>query len=245
MNSGVHEFNLFRDEDAYHCALSLLPSSQYAELEAQKELFFHASELKVFSRFKHENRKKSFLLGRYAAKQSLSKLCGEEDLTKIQVIKGIFGQPVVKYKSSLWDVSISHCAEWAVALAFPLVHPMGVDVETVDSGRINAMKSQFTLDENQWVMSKGPSQESILSTVVWTVKEGISKLIKSGFMSPFSIYELDLKKSEATHPALHVSYFRNFGQYKAVSLVSDHHVLSLVLPKLSILDGKRWQDFIK
>lgn len=160
------------------------------------------------------------------------------------MIKGIFGQPVIKYRSSLWDVSISHCQELAVALAFPLVHPMGVDIETVDGGRMNAMKSQFTLDENQWVMSKGPLNEAKLSTVVWTVKEGISKLIKSGFMSPFSIYELDLKKSEFTEPSLHVNYFKNFGQYKAVSLVSDQHVLSLVLPKLSTLDGKRWQDFI-
>ena len=245
MKPGVHEFNLFRDEDAYHCAVALFPASDYAELEATKESFFHASELKVFLRFKHENRKRSFLLGRYAAKQALAKLCGEEDLRAIQVIKGIFGQPVVKYKSSLWDVSISHCAEWAVALAFPLVHPMGLDIETVDLGRINAMKSQFTLDENQWVRSKGPDFESTLSTVVWTVKEGISKLIKSGFMSPFSIYELDLKKLEATQPSMYVNYFRNFGQYKAVSLVSERHVLSLVLPKLSTLAGKRWQDFIQ
>lgn len=64
--------------------------------------------------------------------------------------------------------------------------------------------------------------------VFWTVKEALSKALRTGFMSPLEIYELESMKIEAR---CWISEFKNFSQYQGRSFFLGHLIYSLVYPK--------------
>ena len=99
---------------------------------------------------------KEFVLGRYAAKLALQCLLQEAGFKAIEIGPGVFEQPLISYLSAkVPDVTISHCDEIAVALAFPAGHPMGVDVEQIDPARLIAIQSQMSPVEREWARSAG------------------------------------------------------------------------------------------
>lgn len=53
-------------------------------------------------------------------------------------------------------------------------------------------------------------------TLLWNIKESLSKIIKTGLMIDFKILELESIELENGY---HVGYFKNFPQYKSVSLI--------------------------
>ena len=73
-------------------------------------------EAAYFATLRHEIRQSSYLLGRYAAKLALSELFSEPDLQAIEVVRGVFEQPILQYpRNSGYGVTISHAGPVAVA----------------------------------------------------------------------------------------------------------------------------------
>src|SRR5258708_3933229 len=71
--------------------------------------FLWANETASFSTPHAERPRKSYLLGRYAAKRALSEPLSEPDLKCIEIVKGVFEQPIVHSGGKGgWGVSISH-----------------------------------------------------------------------------------------------------------------------------------------
>jgi len=99
--------------------LVIVPESVASQLN-ESSGFLGPGEREYFSTLKFVRRRQSYLLGRYAAKMAVAHQVGEIDLRAIEILRGVFEQPIVHcVRSDGWCVSISHADTLAAALAFP------------------------------------------------------------------------------------------------------------------------------
>ncbi|MFX0197996.1 MAG: 4'-phosphopantetheinyl transferase [Candidatus Hodarchaeota archaeon] len=190
--------------------------------------YLHPQELDYYKTLPVEKRKRSFSLGRYSAKKALSALTGESDLQCTLIERGLFNHPVlVNPNHQNIQVSISHCDDIGVALAFPEALPMGIDVEKVDPDKNKVLESQMTEKEKELIKST-PCSYSTLLVVLWTAKEALSKVLKTGLMSPFTISEIS---SLTVGQGTMVCNFRNFAQYKGIAFNLGCYMHTIVYPK--------------
>nr|WP_275901639.1 4'-phosphopantetheinyl transferase superfamily protein [Paenibacillus sp. SYP-B3998] len=148
-------------------------------------------------------------------------------MASICIDQGIFYQPIVIYPaSSNTQVSITHGGGLAAALAFSERFPLAIDIEKILIKKEFFM-SQFTDPEITLIQSLSFANDTAF-TVLWTVKEALSKTLKTGLMAPLSIYEVN--HMEVKDGVLYSS-FANFMQYSAASLIFDTYVCSIVYPK--------------
>lgn len=57
----------------------------------------HIYERKFFSTLKFQKRARSYLIGRFVAKQAIARLSGEDNLANILIQSGVFNQPIVTF----------------------------------------------------------------------------------------------------------------------------------------------------
>lgn len=188
----------------------------------------HPKETTTVQALKFGKRKSSYLLGRYAAKKALSILFPTVAADSILISSGIFKFPVIEsHHIHNTKVSISHCDTIGIALAFPESHPIGVDIERVNEKGIDALKSVIN-DQEFNLLTSYLLPSSVCYTMIWTIKEGLSKILKTGLMADFNILEIESISKEGN---TYISTFKNFAQYKAVSYCIDEYICTLVLPK--------------
>lgn len=225
---------LYREDKRSNVYLAYVSSQEFPFLFENLERILHPNELSYFKTLQFERRQLSYLIGRYAGKQALSLFLNESDYTKIEIASGIFDQPVVRHLSvDTPELSLSHCQDLAVAIAFPSGHPLAVDVEKTDQNKIDVIRSQLTSNEINLAQTS-PLGEIIACTLIWTIKEALSKVLKCGLMIPFAILEID--QSVFNKNGTCISYFKNFGQYKSYSWVIEDYVLSIILPQKTDMD---------
>lgn len=187
----------------------------------------HPKEKSQLQHLKYERRKNNYLLGRLAAKKALSVLVKDQSLDTISVDTGVFQFPVINgCQQQNIQVSISHSDTIGIALAFPAEHPLGIDIEAVDPDKGEAMKSQIEPNELALTKSTGLNELSA-ATLIWTAKEALSKVLKTGMTVDFKFFELASveKVGETYH-----STFRHFMQYQAISFPIEDYVCSIILP---------------
>lgn len=149
-------------------------------------------EQSYFDRLCFEKRKLSYLLGRYTAKRAVSFLT-HEDVKDINIGYGVFNNPIINSsgKGQRLEVSISHSDEVCAAIAFPSAHPMGVDVERIVPDTAAIIEGELTAIEMDLVRKCSKFTEQAVSlTTAWTIKESLSKVLKTGLMTPFALYEI-------------------------------------------------------
>ncbi|AMA52845.1 4'-phosphopantetheinyl transferase superfamily protein [Bacillus inaquosorum] len=194
----------------------------------QTKSFLHPKERVYFSQLQFNRRIKSYLAGRYAGKNAVSLLSGEEKLSAIAIEPGIFHQPVVHFPGrSAIQVTISHCDDLGMALAYPDTCPLGVDIERLQADKQAVLAGQMTAEEHGLIQSLPFSSVHSL-TLFWTVKESLSKVLKTGFTSPIDIFAI--RTVEVAHPVV-TSYFENFPQYCATSFFFTSYICSITHPK--------------
>lgn len=220
-----------RDFEAGYCLF-------YEELcSLEKDLsFLHANERLYYNTLQVDKRRLSYLLGRKAAKKAILELYGQGDPDLLLIEPGVFQFPVVKCSIPLnIQVSISHCDEAGIALAFPEEHPMGIDIECFDADRGDVMKSLVCPGEFRMI-SNCHLPFSAGCALVWTIKESLSKILRTGLTMDCNLMEI---KSMERMGHMYVSTFLYFLQYKAISVISGNYVCSIVLPKntIPVLDG--------
>lgn len=201
------------------------------ELAAQ---FLGPIEAAYFSTLRSERRRKSYLLGRYTAKLALREPLAERNPKCIEIARGVFEQPIVHFEGTGgWAVTISHSDTLAVCLAFPVGHPMGVDVERIEEARQETIFSQLSPQEISWVENAASNRAGV-ATALWAAKEGLSKVLTTGMMTPFQVY--NLSEFSRIDSGIWEGLFQNFAQYKVRVWIGSTHVLSIALPKRSILE---------
>jgi 4'-phosphopantetheinyl transferase len=242
--------NDFQGLKASICLLAA-PSSELPLNHLTGEELGHLGKIDV------PKRRQEFIQGRHAAKIAASRFLGISELTSLEISSGVFSQPILKESSvptglEMPDVSISHSGNIAVAVAFPSSHPMGIDFQTADPKHINSLRDESS-DSEAKLLDRFLWDDVLKWTLIWTIKESLSKTLKTGLMSPFSIFEIQnmsshpgelgvdqLLKSQGIDPLAGspvVSTFKNFAQYQALSWVSTKGILSLALPKHTRING--------
>lgn len=186
-------------------------------------------------------RQQSFLAGRYCAKEALGLFTGIRDPQAIDIVPGVFNQPVVTGEH-VQDASISvaHTRRLGAAIAFDKSHPMGLDVELVTPDSRTLIASELTNHERALV-----GQCSHLSPAevgFWTMKEALAKAIGTGFTVPLSILEVSTLSFDG--PSLRTT-FTNFGQYQGYGFSAGDHMFALALPRGTQFTTHPAQPFVR
>jgi 4'-phosphopantetheinyl transferase len=196
--------------------------------------FLGPLETVYLSKLRSERRRKSYLLGRYAAKLALREPLSEQDPKRVEILKGVFEQPIVHSRGKGgWGVTISHSDSLAVCIAFPAGHPFGVDVERIDQARQETILSQLSPQEIDWVES-APIDGQRVATALWASKEALSKVLTTGLMTPLHIY--NLSEFSRIDSGIWEGRFQNFGQYKVRVWAGASYVFSIAMPKRSVFE---------
>lgn len=201
-------------------------------LRANVSNYLHTQEQEYFETLAYPKRQQSYLLGRYCAKHSLSLYTQSDVLTKFSIKNGVFLQPII-YSPQPTDaqVSISHTDAYGAALAFSEAYPMGIDVEQICADQASTIQNQLTSAEKQKI-NMFPHNPALFFTLLWTVKEALSKVLKCGFTIPFEFFEIENIYLEES--CVRCS-FKNFQQYQALSFSAVNCVFSFVYPKNTML----------
>ena len=227
-----HSLSVHRGETCLTAVLVIVFEGGLGSLNELADEFLGPVETAYFSTLRSERRRKSYLLGRYAAKVALREPLSEPDPKRMEILKGVFEQPIVQSEQkSGWGVTISHSNSLAVCLAFPAGHPFGIDVEWIDPARQETILSQLSPEEIGWVKSAATDRHRV-ATALWAAKESLSKVLTTGLMTPLHIY--NLTKFSGIDSGIWEGQFQNFGQYKVLVWAGSTYVLSIAMPKRSV-----------
>jgi len=208
-------------------AISLTDLRKYADA------FLHHKELAYFKTLSFEKRQHSYLLGRLLAKQAITQYEKYISLTDILIDFGVFHYPVASYPGrNTLRVSFSHCREWAVALAFPDSHPMGIDIELIDAKKNSVIATQLTDEEINLITAFNKSPQEKTFMIFWTAKEALSKILRTGLTVSTDFFAI--KKITQINNYC-ISEFKNFMQYQAYSFQIDLYMVSIVYPQQTTL----------
>ena len=223
---------LHRKEITYHAGYGLVCGGPLLSL--RKEAVLHPEEIAYFNDLKYDRRKHSYLLGRASAKIALSSL-SKQPLNSILIDKGVFDFPIVRsvaYQNT--QVSISHCDDIGVALAFPEHHPMAVDIERIKTDTGGAIRQQLT--PHEIALAANCSLATAQGhTLLWTVKESLSKVLRTGLMIDPKALQIEASIKDGL---VWRSTFTHCGQYRAVSQIYENYVMSIVLPERTLMSDE-------
>lgn len=222
---------LEREAQTDIACLSLVHESRYAALVENPSSILHPEELKYFQFLSALKRKKDFLLGRYAAKCALIELAPGVSQADIHIQPGVFQQPVVKGQGyEHLSVCITHSGHHAGAVVFPTGHPLGIDIEWHDDAHIETLSTQVNQQElPPTALSPFREHAEVARyTRAWTVKEALSKILKCGLTTPFSIFQITQDPVKETE--IWTGGFEHFHQYRFISIATTNTSFSIVHP---------------
>lgn len=228
-----HLIKLERDDQIFESYI-IMGSVDYSDLS---ELVHTLTprELLEYKKIMVNKRRIEFCLGKYVGKMSAAKLTGSHSLRDLSIEKGVFNQPILCFNNNQRrniQISLSHVNNKAISVAFPEEHPMGIDMEIVDQKNKEVIASQM-LDSELHLIGFSSLSTLVGLTLLWTVKESLSKVLKTGLTTPLSVYSVSQVKKVETG---YISEFTNFPQYKVFSWVTDKYVTSLCLPKNTLIN---------
>ncbi|MEK4042686.1 4'-phosphopantetheinyl transferase superfamily protein [Paenibacillus sp. FSL H8-0048] len=193
--------------------------------------YLSAAEKEQYFGFQYPRRRNSYLLGKLAAKMAAA---GEEDdLAGIQIEHGILCQPIVS--GSTRRITITHCDGLGAAVDYDPRLMAGVDIELVDEKAVEGIRRITSKQEEELIKESGPllALPNFL-TLLWTAKEAMSKVIQTGFTVPTELFEV---KSCSRSGRGAISQFKNFTQFKAISVLREEYVFTIVLPAKAMTDS--------
>lgn len=203
------------------CHIDHVPS------QALANSILHPHELSYYKNLKHDKRKISYFLGRFSAKNAINSLYQHEFLNDILIDYGVFGQPLLTDPNiSNINISITHSDKFGVSIAFPTIYTFGIDIEKYELKKTKVLEAQMTQHEIDLIHNMTYSYNASLISF-WTIKEALSKALKTGLSTPAYIYEIDKIITNPDH--IHGAY-KNFPQYHFLSILLREYAFSLVYP---------------
>ena len=209
---------------------ALAGDAELQAVPARPESILSASELAHFGGLRFPLKQQGFLLGRLAAKRALGAFLGEPDMRRIDIRAGVFGQPLVRHPlADGAEVSVSHSHGFAVALAYPVELPMGVDLEIVSVAASGTILGELQLSaaERTWLATSGVG-ETTACGILWTAREALGKSMKIGLNCPLGT--LALERLESAGDAAWMGRYANFPHSRCLSQEIDGRVLSIAMP---------------
>lgn len=219
-------------EEVFKVGLALL-NANYNQCMEFTNYIFSSRELKELYKY-NIIRRHQYLLGRISSKliiQSLFNVSGD----KIQIYNSILGFPILYIEGvSNMQVSITHKNNWGASIVFPEKFPIAIDIESIND-----------VNNNEYIMNTYSQNEIMIinqlnfenkSLLIWTIKEALSKIIKTGMTCPLSLYEIDkIQLFKHKNNNYYKSNFKNFYQYQTLSTKIKDIILSIAVPKNTYL----------
>ncbi|MEL6561209.1 MAG: 4'-phosphopantetheinyl transferase superfamily protein [Bacteroidota bacterium] len=220
-----------REKSSYNIGFGSIRGS-LAALSDEKRDLLHKLENQKLADFKFDKRKHSYLLGRLSAKIAISTI-NKQLSYDLLISEGIFSFPVIKnLTGNHLQLSISHCDDIGMTLAYPEEHPVGIDIERVNEKSKDALYS-IVNEQEKMLLGELPVSEIEGLGIAWTVKEALSKILRTGMMMDFSNFEIS-KITQNGH--IFTSEYKHASQYKAISFFNAPYMISLAVPGRSELD---------
>ncbi len=235
LHTGI--ISLKRQKSLHKASFCILQKDIKSLLNYKNEL--HVSELSYVNSLQYDKRKSSFLLGRISAKQALNQyITNKIPFSSFAVSAGVFQFPFFEHLPfGGVQVSISHTDFIGISIVYPEAHPMAIDIEKVNLKNVEAIKPLLT--ENEIKLTKSYfSKEDQAYTLLWTIKESLSKVLKTGLTLELPLLEI---KTLTVNNEKYVTTFKNFSQYKATSVLINSFAISVITPKNTEVD---LSDFI-
>lgn len=204
-----------------------LVEGSFSDLVKSRHHFLHAQEEEVFAGYDFDLKKYSYLLGRMAAKKALRTL--EEELfceNDYLIVNGSIGEPIVLNRNL--HVSIAHSSSFGLAVASSPMLAVGVDIEC--PRHFHKIKpSVFSEDEHRLLTKLGiPFDSELALCLLWSAKESLVKLIKTGFTIPFNLLEINsIERIEENY----FVHFKNFSSFRVLLTKSAHFVVGISFHK--------------
>lgn len=235
MKFRVYPLELVREKEMYKASLCVCTNKDVRNLDSIASKVLHSKEFTLFRELLSDNRRNSYVMGRLAAKLAVSKLIRHHCIQTISIGNGVFHQPILNcHTPSNLNISIAHTDTFAAAIAFPEQHPMGIDIQNVSKDYTSTIEGICTSRELDMIGNISLPYPTAL-TSLWTAKESLSKVLKTGFMSPVNLYELTDIFFKDKHMT---GMFTNFSQYKNYSWITERNVLSISYPRRTEIHGK-------
>ncbi|MNO12296.1 4'-phosphopantetheinyl transferase superfamily protein [compost metagenome] len=212
------KFELEGPESMYRlniCVVSLPPEDGPLD-------YLSTVEREQYFSFKYPKRRNSYLLSKLSCKMAVAS--DDDDLTAIVIHHGVMRQPIVE--GSERRITITHCDTMGAAIDYDPRLLIGVDIELVDIKAMDALARITSTEEHMLVHELG-LQPSTFLTLLWTAKEAMSKVIQTGFTVPTELFEV---KECVWKERCIISQFKNFPPFKAISILREKYVFTLVLP---------------
>ncbi len=199
------KITLKREEKNFVAGFCILKSE--TEYLTEDLGLLHPLEKAYFDGLKFHRRKSSYLLGRLASKMAILQLGGARNPESILIDFGVFHFPVVK-NSIIQNiqVSITHCEDIGISVAHPEEHPLAVDIEKIDEKKNDTFKTCMNTNE-LYLMQLQNLSLSVGYALSWTIKEGLSKILKTGITLDFNILEIASLDKEGPY---YLSTFKNY-----------------------------------
>ena len=224
MKSISTKVSLIRANRQYEAALALTQGDLNTGKSQLEKL--HPQELAIYQNYQYNRRKESYLLGRLSAKQAIQELLDINNSSSIWIDTGVFQFPIVKGEQlQNIQVSISHCDMIGCSIAYREAHPMGIDVEKISADKTKVVLSQLTQAEKLLLTTNANIYGY---TALFSIKEALSKILKTGMMLDFKF--LEVQEIKETNGIVECA-FTNFGQYKAFAFLQKKYVFAIALPK--------------
>ncbi len=195
--------------------------------------WLHPGEFEYLHTLNFPRRRHSYLAGRYVAKHAVAGFIDAYvPFHEIEISHGLLGQPVVTAAGRPnIQVSISHCDDAASALAFPESVPLGIDVELICTSRLDVLYNQLT-DRERDVWNRLPFAPEASLTMLWSGKEALSKVLRTGLTMPQHYYEtIELEVNSSGF----YGRYANFPQHRFLAYATESHSYAITYPYHTII----------
>lgn len=199
----IQQINKIFDQWSKHYPLAGAVVEQpavYRNMHEYIEGYFTNIEKNNIQEMKNKKRKASRIAGRLAVRKALAvfnpPICNDHRSKPVEILNNIHGMPFLTQHKNL-HVSISHAGSLAVALVS--TRKIGVDLEKIENRPKSFTQCFFKHSEQEWI-NKTKSNQHIRSSILWTRKEAVSKLLGVGGTISFKqIPVLDYKSIYRFH----------------------------------------------
>ena len=213
----LRDENQFDDFGSLHSLREPLGESEARACVAGRNIdalaMLSDEERQAYDRLRSEERRGEWLAARVAARRVISRYFRDffgksVGLDDIHVTKSDAGKPSAVVETDDFEISIlplpdlalTHSSGLAVAaVTVPECDErLGVDLERIEERTDNFAESYFTDDERQLALPESDGRKATLHTLLWTVKEAVSKALGVGLeLSTHEIVVTDVRPAGA------------------------------------------------
>jgi 4'-phosphopantetheinyl transferase EntD len=229
-----------RNESEFPCVLCSIDLLSFS-IAAQELALLNDPEITFLNDEMVPARRNEFIAGRLVAKNALHELSPQHLPKDWTLHRGVFSQPVVEGPEA-FNICLSHTKNTVVAIAYPQAHPVGVDLEMIEQGPNSDLIFEHCTDLEKKLAIDVFGNRDLAALKLWTSKESLSKILHTGLMTNFTLFELSAIKGAEKEWN---STFLHFPQYRSQSWQGKSQFLTLSYPANSVLskEPSEWRNW--